>query len=60
MHGNQLEGELPAEIGKLTALRFLNVSANNISGTLPNSMGELRDLNELQVRNGHVTALYRA
>ena len=49
LSGNHLSGELPEELGKLRALRFVNASSNNISGTLPLSVGALAALNDLSL-----------
>ena len=47
LQSNNLDGEMPVDIGNLKELRFLNGSTNNISGSIPASIGGLRDLQEL-------------
>jgi Leucine-rich repeat (LRR) protein len=41
---NNLNGELPSEIGDLTSLQDLNLFRNNITGVLPSSIGNLKNL----------------
>lgn len=47
MSGNNLSGQLPSELGNLTALRNINLSGNSISGTIPSSLGNLVNLSDL-------------
>ena len=42
--GNALTGALPAELGSLERLRFLNLDANDLSGSLPAELGQLSHL----------------
>ena len=42
IQGNSFQGSLPEEIGKLTDLRYLNASSNQISGTVPPSIGNMQ------------------
>ena len=45
--GNNLVGEMPAEIGNLTHLRNLTLPGNKLSGTLPSTLHQLTQLEEL-------------
>ncbi|WP_428274975.1 Ig-like domain-containing protein [Candidatus Palauibacter sp.] len=42
--GNALTGELPAELGSLERLRFLNLDANDVGGSIPAELGQLSHL----------------
>lgn len=44
---NNLTGSIPAEIGNLTALRYLGLNVNNLSGEIPPSIGNLTSLDYL-------------
>ena len=46
---NKLSGELPAEIGDLSALRVLNLVGNKLSGPLPAEIGRLQALTKLDL-----------
>ncbi|XP_039138706.1 receptor-like protein EIX2 [Dioscorea cayenensis subsp. rotundata] len=41
---NSLNGLIPASIGKLSALKYLMLTANGFNGTLPESIGQLSGL----------------
>lgn len=41
---NNLTGEIPAEIGKLTALEFLDLSWNQLNGSIPEEIGNFKNL----------------
>lgn len=41
---NQLTGEIPSEIGNLTALQWLELSQNDLSGPIPSEVGNLTEL----------------
>lgn len=44
---NNLTGSIPAEIGNLTALRYLGLNVNNLSGEIPTTIGNLTNLDYL-------------
>ena len=44
LRGNALAGELPAELGKLTALTYLYLADNTLTGSLPPELGKLAGL----------------
>lgn len=41
---NNLTGEIPAEIGNLTALEFLDLSWNQLNGSIPEEIGNFKNL----------------
>lgn len=45
--GNHLQGELPAGLGRLAALRELYLGSNQLGGALPASLGRMRQLGAL-------------
>ena len=47
----RLTGALPATIGQLTNLRFLDLSHQRFSGQLPESLGQLAKLDTLELSN---------
>ena len=47
---NNLNGSIPPEIGKLDALKSLNLYGNQLSGEIPAELGELRNLTNLELR----------
>ena len=44
---NQLSGELPPELGELTALERLGLNRNQLTGRIPDEIGNLRSLTRL-------------
>jgi len=53
---NNLRGALPSEIGKLTKLKRLNASHNQMTG-LPAEIGRLQALEELDISSNQITGL---
>ena len=47
--GNNLSGQLPAEIGNLDALDFLRIANTPLGGILPDEIGNLTNLTNLQM-----------
>ena len=47
LNHRQLTGEIPAELGDLSALRQLRLSSNQLSGEIPTEMGNLANLDSL-------------
>ena len=45
--GNQLSGQIPAELGSLTSLIVLSLHANQLSGQIPAELGSLANLTGL-------------
>ncbi|SVD14414.1 uncharacterized protein METZ01_LOCUS367268, partial [marine metagenome] len=50
-----LTGEIPAEIGLLTNLTYLILSANELTGSIPTEIGNLNNLIELHLSNNQFT-----
>jgi Leucine-rich repeat (LRR) protein len=44
---NNLVGTIPAALGNLTSLQFLNLNQNQLSGSIPAELGNLVDLQQL-------------
>ena len=62
LQGNYLYGTLPAELGNLRDLTYLNLghdrlgdSRNNLSGPIPAELGNLTDLTYLDLDNNNLT-----
>ena len=45
--GNNLTGQLPSEIGNLTACKYFNVKNNYLKGTIPKDIGNMESLQAL-------------
>ena len=52
---NELEGELPPELGGLDKLKRLNLWLNGLSGELPSELGALSELEELLLIGNRLT-----
>ena len=46
MRSNQIQGNLPAELGQLSRLEMLLIEGNWFSGTLPAELGNLMEARE--------------
>ncbi len=57
LNANDLQGELPAEIGELNGLKNLSLGNNEIRGTLPESLGDLKSLESLNLRNNKLSGI---
>ena len=44
---DKLQGEIPDELGQLTALTILDLNSNRLTGTIPSQLGKLTALTEL-------------
>ena len=49
LHRNALSGTIPAELGDLTNLQYLNLAWNSLSGTIPAELGDLTNLEHLDL-----------
>jgi len=47
LQNNNINGLIPAEIGKLTKLKTLDLSSNHFSGEIPSTVGHLESLQYL-------------
>jgi len=54
---NELDGNIPPEIGNLTNLTFLKLSGNELAGEIPNEIGNLVNLDTLNLKGNHISAL---
>jgi Leucine-rich repeat (LRR) protein len=50
-----MEGRIPADIGLLTTLRLLELTANRLKGTIPSSLGRLTYLTTLSLPSNDLT-----
>ena len=50
-----LTGTIPAELGTLTSLQWLEFRDNDLTGTIPSKLGDLSNLEFLFLRNGQLT-----
>ena len=55
LHGNNLTGPIPPELGTLTNLRRLFLYENNLTGTLAPALGDLSNLEYLRLDNNNLT-----
>ena len=53
--GNNLEGNLPVEIGNLTFLKKIHLSENLLQGSIPKEIGNLSFLTELNLRQNYLS-----
>ncbi|MCO5570676.1 hypothetical protein L7F22_024403 [Adiantum nelumboides] len=53
--GNALSGHIPAQLGELTGLIYLNLSRNNLSGSIPAELSKLWALESLDLSNNSLT-----
>lgn len=51
----QLDGELPSQIGALTALKILDIRDNTIKGIIPDEISNLKNLETLFIDNNKFT-----
>ena len=52
---NNLSGEIPAEIGRLSHLEGLHLARNDLSGSIPQELGDLRNLEVLALFDNELT-----
>ncbi len=52
---NNLSGNIPAEIGDFSKLRFLQLCYNTISGSIPSEIGKLKALEQLYLFDNQLT-----
>ncbi|GLU21829.1 hypothetical protein SLE2022_379430 [Rubroshorea leprosula] len=55
LSSNNLEGEIPKEIVKLSTLGTLNLSRNQLTGKIPEKIGDLQLLETLDLSINHLT-----
>ncbi|KAL2334882.1 hypothetical protein Fmac_016095 [Flemingia macrophylla] len=54
LSSNNLEGEIPKEVGYLIGLNSLNLSRNNLRGEIPSEIGNLSSLDFLDLSRNHL------
>jgi Leucine-rich repeat (LRR) protein len=52
---NEMSGTVPSELGKLTKLVELGLTASNLTSTIPSELGELTTLQHLRLGNNHLS-----
>jgi len=57
MEGNRLKGQLPAEIGELSALKFLQLNNNELLGNVPSQILNLTELEQLHLQFNHLDGI---
>ena len=55
VNGNDLTGEIPAELGNLTNLTHLSLSFNQLTGAIPAELGDLTNLQTLYLDGNQLT-----
>ena len=53
LSSNQLSGQIPAELGQLAALAYLNLTSNALSGLIPAELQQLGALTDLYLDDNH-------
>ena len=53
--GNDLSGEIPAELGSLSNLQWLSLNANDLSGEIPAELGSLSNLTYLNLSGNELS-----
>ena len=54
---NNLQGSIPASLGKLTMLQVLNIDGNHLTGVFPATIAKLRRLRQLDLSNNNFFAV---
>ncbi len=52
---DNINGQIPSDIGNLINLEYLNLSANNLTGSIPSEIGNLISLNYLYLQNNDLS-----
>ncbi len=60
LSNNNLQGNIPSELGDLTSLTSLNLDNNGLAGDIPPSFGNLSNLVEFDISNNSLTGCYDA
>ena len=55
LDGNELTGELPAELGSLSNVQRLELGNNKLSGEIPTELGSLSNVQRLELGNNKLT-----
>ena len=57
LHGNELTGPIPPELGNLTSLTRLRLSRNELSGAIPPELGNLTQLQRLDLSDNELSGV---
>lgn len=57
LSGNNLTGELPAEMGDLIKVDYVDLSGNAINGNIPNTIGNMSELAYLDLSNNSINGI---
>ena len=57
LHSNNLQGTIPAEIGKLNRLATVHLGYNGLQGTIPPELGSLAQLTQIYLENNALSGL---
>lgn len=57
LYNNNLNGTIPAELGNISTLTFLDLSVNQLTGSIPVAFGQLSNLTYLYVLNSLLSIL---
>jgi len=55
LYANNLDGTVPSDLRKLTAIKSLQLSDNNLHGSLPSQFSELSQIEEIFFHRNHLT-----
>ena len=55
LNGNELSGEIPAELGQLSNLEFLSLNENQLSGEVTPELGDLANLKHLRLAGNELS-----
>ena len=55
LHGNQLTGEIPGELGSLANLQGLYLGDNQLTGPIPSQLGNLANLRQLSLQRNRLS-----
>ncbi|MCR9286125.1 MAG: glycoside hydrolase family 9 protein [Bacteroidetes bacterium] len=58
LSNNNLQGNIPSELGDLTNLTALNLDNNGLAGDIPSSFGNLSNLVQFDISNNSLTGCY--
>ena len=57
LQNRELDGEIPAALGRLDALVYLNLHSNSLDGMVPDALGSLSNLERLYVNDNELAGI---